>query len=347
MDRAILNRLLGSAIVALVLTLSVAGLQFYGVINMTLGRICFIGVFSVGCGGIVFSEWLWKQEVRTKVFAGMLGILLWAFVIWRMDEWARTHGPQAAVLNPTPTVSDTTKISKPGLSKQADPRFLLGKDVEKLAADILRDEIVRVELERDWWKEHDTYREKFVGSDNQFDIAFATRTEAVFSRLEADREDTSKARRQFKNHEVLLLGFELEKIARKVLGTKERSLSAEDQQFLVDRFGLNSGGFHNPQTKINVDSAMFVYADPECKECTRFAEQIRRCAELAKWKVNPRVEPSPYSMRSIPGITVRGSLDGLGGEPGEWLNRMGFNATNDGHTDVPENPMEVHLFVGR
>lgn len=240
----------------------------------------------------------------------------------------------------------------------SDPKILvrnnihspsLGDDIRKLSADILSDSTVRERMASVWWDENarQIYAQKFIESDNQFDIEFAVRISNVFSRLDAKSVSTNLAREQFKNHDLISLGFTLEQISRKLLGVRDRILSAEDKQFLIYRFGLNAHGEHNPSMNVDRDSTMLVYADSSCKECMSFAEQIRQCAYLAKWKVNPAVEPSPVSMRSIRGITVHGNPDGLGDEPGEWLNKMGFETASDSRTDAPPNPMEVQVFVGK
>jgi hypothetical protein len=221
----------------------------------------------------------------------------------------------------------------------------LAERTQQLASDILSDEVVRVRLSRDWWEDHETYKEKFTGSDNQFDMEFATRVIGIFSELDHDGVDTTKARENFKNHEVLYLGFDLEAFARSLQKSANRSLSSEDKKFLVDRFGLNSGGEHNQQLGLDRDSTMRVFADPTCAECMRFADEIRICAKEAKWKVNESVEPLLVS--DNPGIVVEGNADGLGGEPGLWLSKMGFAVRNNFSKNIPTNPMEVHIIVAR
>jgi len=229
--------------------------------------------------------------------------------------------------------------------RAAGHELSLADRTQMLASDILSNEIVRVRLARDWWEHHETYKEKFVGSDSQFDMEFAARITEIFSELDKSGMDTTTAREQFINHEVLYLGFGLESMSRALKKNAPRSLSAEDTKFLIDRFGLNAGGEHNELMKLDRDSTMLVYANPSCVECNKFAEQIRSCAEQAKWKVNQKVEP--LAIENNPGVIVRGNQDGLGGEPGFWLSKMGFTVSNEFQKKIPDNPMEVHLFVDR
>jgi hypothetical protein len=113
----------------------------------------------------------------------------------------------------------------------------------------------------------------------------------------------------------------------------------------VYRFGLNAHGEHHPNVNLNFDSKMFLYADRDCKECKLFAEQIRHCAEAAKWTVNSSVESSPISLRNQRGIIVHGNADGPGGEPELWLSKMGFGVTSDYRSFNPDNPWEIKIFV--
>jgi hypothetical protein len=225
----------------------------------------------------------------------------------------------------------------------------LEDDVRKLAADILSDSTVRERLAVDWWNDNprQAYTQKFIESDTQFDIEFAQRISNIFSRLDAKSVDTNPAREQFKNHDLVSLGFTLEAIGRKLDRTRDRTLSPQDRQFLVYRFGLNARGFHNPQAKVDFDSTMLVHADFTCKECERFAEQLRRCAKDAKWAVNPYVEPSPPDLSNQKGVIVHGNADGPGGEPGLWLSKMGFEVNFDSHKYNSNNPWEISIFVGK
>src|SRR5579862_6080347 len=249
MDRTFLNRILGGSVFCFCLLLVIAGLQFYGVINMTIGRICFICVFIAGASGILFSETLWKRDdVRDKIFVGIMAVILWGSAIYWLDGWARAHGPQPSP--PPPAVTKDVPPPTPKPIPKATPESSLGEDVRKLSVDILSDSIVRDRLASDWWNEnaHEGYSQKFTESNNQFDIEFAQRISGIFSRLDLKAVNTIPAREQFKNHDLISLGFTLEDLARKLSVIHDRTLSAEDKYFLVYRFALISKGEHNPNT---------------------------------------------------------------------------------------------------
>jgi hypothetical protein len=80
----------------------IAGLQFYGVIDMALGRICFVVAYLIGLGGIAFSEFLWDKEVSTKVFVAVIAATVWSAALFSLDVWARKHVPVQQVSGPLP-----------------------------------------------------------------------------------------------------------------------------------------------------------------------------------------------------------------------------------------------------
>ena len=97
--RIILKRCAGSAIVALMFAFLIAALTTYGVINVGAARLFLLGLFVLGVGGIVFSEWLWSKAVATKIMVGVLVSIVWGVALIRLDQWARSHGPASETAN--------------------------------------------------------------------------------------------------------------------------------------------------------------------------------------------------------------------------------------------------------
>jgi len=110
MNHTLVKRIVGSAFVVLVITFVVAGLQFYGVISMALGRICFFFAWWIGVAGIVFSEWLWQRRRRDKIAVGLSAALILGLCLFRLDGWAKAHGPTKTVA----TEGDDRKQEKGG-----------------------------------------------------------------------------------------------------------------------------------------------------------------------------------------------------------------------------------------
>ncbi|MGA2635803.1 MAG: hypothetical protein ABSF16_16330 [Terracidiphilus sp.] len=124
MDHTLLKRLLGSGIVVAMLALIIAGLQFYGVINMALGRSCFLAVLSIGVAGIVFSEWVWKQNIWLKIAVGFVASLVLGIGIFWLDTWAKTHGSEqstAAAMPASPPASSPIPFTPPATITQSTP----------------------------------------------------------------------------------------------------------------------------------------------------------------------------------------------------------------------------------
>jgi hypothetical protein len=92
LDHTVVKRILGSVFVVAILACAIAGLQFYGVIHVGLGRIFFGLIWVIGVSGIIFSERLWKESVFVKIFVGSLPAILLALVLIWLDGWARKHG---------------------------------------------------------------------------------------------------------------------------------------------------------------------------------------------------------------------------------------------------------------
>ena len=88
LDHTLVKRIVGSALVVFIVTLLIAALTFYGVINMALARLCLILVFLLGVGGIVFSEWVWSQDRKMKIWVGIGATIVWAISLVGLDRWA-------------------------------------------------------------------------------------------------------------------------------------------------------------------------------------------------------------------------------------------------------------------
>jgi hypothetical protein len=119
MDHTLFRRFLGSAIVVVMLSLVIAGLQFYGVINMALGRFCFESVWIIGVGGIIFSEWVWKKKFGLKLVIGVAASAVLGIGIYCLDAWAKTHGSLASPS--APPVAQNTAQANPSQTPAAAP----------------------------------------------------------------------------------------------------------------------------------------------------------------------------------------------------------------------------------
>jgi hypothetical protein len=119
MDHTLLRRFLGSSIVVVMLSLVIAGLQFYGVINMALGRLCFELVWVIGVVGIIFSEWVWKKKLWLKVVVGSVASAALGIGIYCLDAWAKTHG--APTSPSTPQIAQNAAQANPPQTSSAGP----------------------------------------------------------------------------------------------------------------------------------------------------------------------------------------------------------------------------------
>jgi hypothetical protein len=93
MDHPLLKLLVGGSAYAIIIGLVIAGLQFYGIINANLGEACFFGAWLVGIIGLVYFEYQWDTEVFTKVFVGVMVLLLFGAFLYRLNSWAAAHRP--------------------------------------------------------------------------------------------------------------------------------------------------------------------------------------------------------------------------------------------------------------
>jgi hypothetical protein len=117
----LLKRIAGSAILILLLTCLIASLTFYGVIDVGLGRLFLILVFILGVGGVIFSEWLWKQDLAIKIVVGVVVCIVWAFALIKLDGWARSHGPMHEDTTTQTTKPLEAQPSEPGKSSPPAP----------------------------------------------------------------------------------------------------------------------------------------------------------------------------------------------------------------------------------
>jgi hypothetical protein len=92
MNHTLLKKVVSSAIVVMVLTFLIAGLEFYGVTNVGLGRLCFVGAWVLSVGGLVFSEWLWSRSLKFRIAVGVLYAISCFAALIELDDWARLHG---------------------------------------------------------------------------------------------------------------------------------------------------------------------------------------------------------------------------------------------------------------
>jgi hypothetical protein len=122
MDHTLFRRFLGSAIVVVMLSLVIAGLQFYGVINMALGRFCFELVWIIGVGGIIFSEWVWKKKLWLKLVVGSVASAVLGIGIYCLDAWAKTHG--SPVSPSVPLITQNTAQANLPQRSAATPTYL-------------------------------------------------------------------------------------------------------------------------------------------------------------------------------------------------------------------------------
>jgi hypothetical protein len=108
MNHSLLKRIVGSAFVVLVVTFLIAGLQFYGVISIALGRICFLIAWFIGVAGIVFSEWLWQRRIRDKIVVGISAAFIFGLCLFFLDKWAKANGPTT---NAAPEATSATSAT--------------------------------------------------------------------------------------------------------------------------------------------------------------------------------------------------------------------------------------------
>lgn len=92
MDRKLFWRITTSAILALATTLLIAALQFYGVINMGLGRLLLIAVYVVLLGVIMFSKWVWRKTPWLAALVFIVAALIVGGLLLKLDKWAVAHG---------------------------------------------------------------------------------------------------------------------------------------------------------------------------------------------------------------------------------------------------------------
>ena len=122
MDRTLVAKIVGSAFVVFIFAAAVAGLQFYGVIAMTLGLICFGVVWVIGLAGLLFSEWFEQKEVRTKVFVGIFAASMWSVAVYSLNAWGWRHSPLNAPARVQEAKADSPTANEHNLNSQPKKR---------------------------------------------------------------------------------------------------------------------------------------------------------------------------------------------------------------------------------
>lgn len=126
------KRVLSSAILALLVMLLIAALQFYGVVSALIGKVCLILIWLIGVIAVLSSARVHRLGWRGKVLTLIASAIPFAVCLIWLNAWATRHGQpiQQVVapslkppsvppreIQPNPTPSDIP-VRKPKVDKR-------------------------------------------------------------------------------------------------------------------------------------------------------------------------------------------------------------------------------------
>jgi len=92
----------GSAIVALVVTVVLAGISQSGVVDMQITHTLFWLAFGISIVAMTLGTWLISQSFKDALLALLLTILVVGGGLWRLDSWLTVKKAEQDVANQPP-----------------------------------------------------------------------------------------------------------------------------------------------------------------------------------------------------------------------------------------------------
>lgn len=113
---------LGSAVVSLFLTLVVAALAIYGIINISAARIILVLAGLVSIAGIVTSDYVGDKSRKHVAVVLLISLLVIGGGLFWLDNWAtRKRTEMDALTAPSKPISPSATVAQPTPTSKSEP----------------------------------------------------------------------------------------------------------------------------------------------------------------------------------------------------------------------------------